>query len=295
VRLSGSNLLPALPLIVKKVTVTVIPLPTKPTVTINGKSILCPGDSTTLISSLAMRYQWYKNGVVIAGANQRSINVKEIGDYTVRTFGENNCISNASEKLSISIASIPPTPTIVADRAIYCLGDTATITSSLASVNLWYRNGIQLLSDSGKSIKTTLPGTYTVIHKTVNACYTSVSNAIALTFNNIPAKPNVIIDGPVIFCEGDYRILKTTIPQGAYQMGGFTIKWFESYSSTNAKTSIEIAGYWNPVSNGGFIGFEYTTSNPNVQPTIRVGANASGNTVFILDHFSSYLLVCVCV
>ena len=76
---------------------------------------------------------------------------------------------------------------ITADKQKYCLGDTATITSSLPSVNLWYRNGIQLLLDSGKSIKTTLPGTYTVIHKTVNGCFTSISNAITLTFNDVPA------------------------------------------------------------------------------------------------------------
>ena len=103
----------------------------------------------------------------------------------------------------------------------------------------------------------------------------------------------VLVGGSAIGGNSAYTVIETTIPQGAYQMGGFTIKWFENYSSTNAKTSIEIAGYWNPVSNGGFQGFEYTTSNPNVQPTIRVGANASGNTVFILDHFSSAYTVII--
>ena len=103
----------------------------------------------------------------------------------------------------------------------------------------------------------------------------------------------VLVGGSAIAGNSAYTVIETTIPQGAYQMGGFTIKWFENYSSTNAKTSIEIAGYWNPVSNGGFVGFEYTTSNPNVQPTIRVGANASGNTVFILDHFSSAYTVII--
>jgi hypothetical protein len=103
----------------------------------------------------------------------------------------------------------------------------------------------------------------------------------------------VLVGGSAIGGNSAYTVIETTIPQGAYQMGGFTINWFENYSSTNAKTTIEIAGYWNPVSNGGFQGFEYTTSNPNVQPTIRVGANASGNTVFILDHFSSSYTVII--
>jgi gliding motility-associated-like protein/uncharacterized repeat protein (TIGR01451 family) len=240
VRLSESNLLPALPLIVKKVTVNVIPLPTKPNVTISGKSILCPGDSTKLVSSEAIAYQWYKNGIVITGANSQFIVIKEVGDYTVRTIGITNCYSNSSDKISISIPSLPPTPVITADKQKYCLGDTATITSSLPSVNLWYRNGIQLLLDSGKSIKTTLPGTYTVIHKTVNGCFTSISNAIALTFNDVPAKPNIIIDGPVIFCEGDYRILKTTIPQGA------SVQWYKDGVLMDGRTKdtlrITVAG-----------------------------------------------------
>jgi gliding motility-associated-like protein/uncharacterized repeat protein (TIGR01451 family) len=230
VQLSGSNLLPALPLIVKKVSVIVNPLPVKPTITISGKSILCPGDSTKLVSSEANAYQWYKNGIAITDANSRFIVVKEVGDYTVRTIGITNCYSNSSDKISISIPSLPPTPIIAADKQTYCLGDTATITSSLASINLWYRNGIQLVSDSGKSIKTTEAGIYKLVNKTVNGCFTAASNEIVLTFNDVPTKPTVIIDGPLIFCEGDYRILKTTIPAGS------SVQWFKDGVLMDGKT-----------------------------------------------------------
>ena len=221
VRLNGSNLLPTLPLIVKKITVLVIPLPAKPEIRMTGKSILCPGDSTILSSSQALAYQWYKNEVLIAGANQQSITVKEAGAYSVRTSGINGCISVPSEIVSIAIALVPPPPTIAADKSAYCLGDTAKLTSSSSAVNYWYRNDVQLLADSGKSIKTTLPGKYTVINKNQSGCYSSISNTVIVSFNEVPAKPNVIIDGPVIFCEGDYRILKTTIPSG------YTVQWFK--------------------------------------------------------------------
>jgi len=240
VRLGGSNLLPSLPLIVKKVTVNVIPLPIKPTITITGKSILCPGDSTKLVSSEAIAYQWYKNGIAITGANSQFIVVKEVGDYTVRTIGTTNCFSNSSDKISISIPSLPPTPRITADKQAYCFGDTATITSSLASINLWYRNGIQLVSDSGRSIKTTEPGIYKLINKTVNGCFTAASNEIVLSFNDVPAKPTVIIDGPVIFCDGDYRILKATIPAGS------SVQWYKDGLLMEGKTKdtlrITVAG-----------------------------------------------------
>jgi gliding motility-associated-like protein/uncharacterized repeat protein (TIGR01451 family) len=230
VLLGGSNLLPSLPAIIKKITVNVIALPAKPTITISGKSILCPGDSTTLISSQASGYQWYKNGNAITGANSQFIVIKEAGDYTVRTIGITNCYSNSSDKVSISIPSLPPTPVIAANKQTYCMGDTATITSSLASINLWYRNGIQLVSDSGRSIKTTEPGIYKLINKTVNGCFTAASNEIILIFNAVPPKPTVIIDGPLIFCEGDYRILKTTIPAGS------SVQWYKDGVLMDGKT-----------------------------------------------------------
>jgi hypothetical protein len=105
--------------------------------------------------------------------------------------------------------------------------------------------------------------------------------------NNVKTFSGVLVAGSANSSTNSYTVIETNVPQGSYQMGGFTINWFENYSSTNGKTKIEIAGYWNPTSNGGFIGFEFTTTNTNIQPTIQVGSNASGNTVFILSHFSS--------
>lgn len=82
-----------------------------------------------------------------------------------------------------------------------------------------------------------------------------------------------------------YTIIQTSVPQDNYQMGGFTLEFFNNYSSTNGKTQIDIAGYWNPEGNGGFIGFEYHTSNPFVTPNIQVARNSStGNVAFIITN-----------
>jgi len=68
----------------------------------------------------------------------------------------------------------------------------------------------------------------------------------------------------------EYIIIKTRVPQDSYQMGGFTIDLFARYNDSNAKTTISLGGYWNPESNGGFAGWEYNTTNPNVRTGIFV-------------------------
>jgi hypothetical protein len=80
-----------------------------------------------------------------------------------------------------------------------------------------------------------------------------------------------------------YYVIETNVPQDDLQMGGFYIDLFGDYSATSKKTTIGIAGYWNPESNGGFIGFEATSTNPNVTPTLQVSRkNSTGKTCFII-------------
>jgi len=90
----------------------------------------------------------------------------------------------------------------------------------------------------------------------------------------------------------EYIIIKTRVPQDSYQMGGFTIDLFANYYSTNAKTTISLGGYWNAESNGGFQGWEYNTTNPNVRPSIQVMRDATdGSTCFAIQISKSYPIV----
>jgi hypothetical protein len=81
-----------------------------------------------------------------------------------------------------------------------------------------------------------------------------------------------------------YIIIKTRIPQDWHQMGGFTIDLFADYYNSNKKTTISLGGYWNSESNGGFEGFEYNTTNPNVRPDITVMRDITdGMTCFVIS------------
>jgi hypothetical protein len=79
-----------------------------------------------------------------------------------------------------------------------------------------------------------------------------------------------------------YYVIETNVPQDDYQMGGFTIELFGRYGETNNKTKIDLGGYWNSESNGGFIGFEAHGTNPQYKPTIEVSRNSEGKTAFII-------------
>ena len=83
-----------------------------------------------------------------------------------------------------------------------------------------------------------------------------------------------------------YIVLTTNVPQDNYSMGGFTLVFQNQYnnSGNDEGDTVTIYGYWNPESNTGFVGFRYHTSNPDCAPTIQVGRNTSGKTVFLISN-----------
>jgi hypothetical protein len=81
-----------------------------------------------------------------------------------------------------------------------------------------------------------------------------------------------------------YIVIQTEVPQDNASMGGFTLVYQDEYNSGGEGGEIKIYGYWNPESNGGFVGFRYECSNPYHTPTIEVCRNsASGNTAFFIS------------
>lgn len=132
------------------------------------------------------------------------------------------------------------------------------------------------------------PGISVLNQLTVNNVYRAFQN-----YGNSDNAPIKTWEG-VLVAGSDYggvnygwTIIQTAVPYNSYMMGGFSIEWFENYGSTNAKTTITLGGYWNPPSNSGMIGWEYTSTNPNIRPYIVVGYDGSGNTCICLQHFNS--------
>lgn len=79
------------------VTVTVETIPSKPTVTANGK---------TLTSSASTGNQWYRNGKMISGATSNTYTVTQDGFYSVVVNTSSGCMSTASDEVFVYPTSL---------------------------------------------------------------------------------------------------------------------------------------------------------------------------------------------
>ena len=86
-------------------TVTIVPLPTKPTITSTGTDTLCPGGSVLLTSSSTSGNQWFNNAVPVSGAVDNMYIASAAGSYTVGV--SNVCAGNLSDP---TIVLIQPSP-----------------------------------------------------------------------------------------------------------------------------------------------------------------------------------------
>jgi hypothetical protein len=82
------------------VTITVLPLPARPTVTVSG---------SLLSSSAAFAYQWHLNGIPIPGARAQTYQTVHIGTYHVEVFNADGC-SILSDPVEVTVSGIDAAP-----------------------------------------------------------------------------------------------------------------------------------------------------------------------------------------
>jgi hypothetical protein len=67
-----------------------------PTISTNGETTFCEGESITLTSSQGLTYQWNLNGAPIENANSSSLNVSDEGVYTVTVTNDDQCLGSGT-------------------------------------------------------------------------------------------------------------------------------------------------------------------------------------------------------
>ncbi|MBB5437352.1 gliding motility-associated-like protein/uncharacterized repeat protein (TIGR01451 family), partial [Pedobacter sp. AK017] len=87
--------------------VTVSPYPEIPDISPAGATTFCEGGIVTLTSSSANGNQWYKNGVLMPGATGKTLDVNQIGDYTVKVTNSTGCASNLSALTKVTVNRVP--------------------------------------------------------------------------------------------------------------------------------------------------------------------------------------------
>ncbi|MFN5417127.1 MAG: M43 family zinc metalloprotease [Flavobacteriia bacterium] len=147
--------------------------PATPTISAGGSTTFCAGGSVILTSSSATGNNWS------TGAVTQSITVSASGSYTVFVTNA-GCTSGTSSATTVTVNSIPATPTISAGGATtFCSGGNVVLTSSSASGNTWSTG------ETTQSITVSASGNYTVT-TTTGACVSAASTATTVTVNPTP-------------------------------------------------------------------------------------------------------------
>jgi len=212
--------------------VTVNTLPAQPTITAGGSTTFCQGGSVTLSSSAGSSYLWSD------GSMSPSINPSSSGTYTVQVTNAAGCQSTASTPTTVTVNSLPATPTITAGGpTTFCDGGSVTLTSSAGTSYLWSTGA------TTSSIAPTTAGTYTVQVTNAQGCQSSASTGSIIIVNSNPVISSGTLTNPT----------SCTIDNGSIQVNGSgtgNISW--SGTSTGTSNSVTLPTSISGLGDGSF-------------------------------------------
>jgi len=191
-----------------------------------SSSSICSGTKVTLTAGhtgFIDRYEWFKDGVQLTGANASTpstvnfIEITDPGTYRVRAV--NNCGNASSSDVTITQASIAPSNAAIASSGtnnLICSGTTLNLTGSATGSDLtyqWYLNGTNAadaISGATNAVLTiNSAGTYFLIAK--NGCGTDTTS-ITINAANRPGKPGVTPTSAILFCGNAFPRLDASEP-----------------------------------------------------------------------------------
>lgn len=197
-----------------------------PTITPDGPTEFCDGDSVILTSSAAAAYVWS------TGDTTQSITVTTSGTYNVTVVDANGCVGTSAD-ITINVNDLP-TPTVTpSGPTTFCEGGSVTLTASGATSYLWNTG------DTTQAITVSTTGTYVVTVTDANGC-SADSDGVDVTVNPLPT-PTITASGPTQFCDGGSVDL--TLTDGA--------SWLWNTGATSQTITVSNTGsYWATVTDG---------------------------------------------
>ena len=185
------------------------------TISADGPTALCPGQSVTLTATGADSYEWSTSETT------ESITVSTPGTYSVQ--GTNAC-GTGSAQIEVTQASGPSISITPDGPTALCPGQSVTLTASGGDSYLWST------SETTESITVSAPGIYSV--EGTNACGTG-SAQIEVTQASGPSI-SITPDGPTALCPGQSVTLTAS--------GGDSYFW--STSETTESITVNAPGIY---------------------------------------------------
>jgi len=232
--------------------IIVNPLPTA-SITPNGPTIFCAGNSVLLTAGGANNYLWSSS------STSQSITVSSSGNYFVTVTDGNNC--SASTSLSVTVYSLPTASITPNGPTTFCSGNSVMLTAGGANNYLWSN------SSTSQSITVSSSGNYFVTVTDGNNC--SASTSLSVTVNPLPTA-SITPNGPTTFCAGNSVILTA----------GSANNYLWSNSSTSQSISVSASGNYLVTVTDGNNCSASTSLSVTVNPLPTVSISPNGPTTF---------------
>ncbi|NDH06545.1 hypothetical protein EBX93_11595, partial [bacterium] len=178
---------------------------TAPTIAAQSSTSICGSATVTLCTATYgwSNYQWYKNGNAVVDENSACITVdtSALGSYTLAATIGSGCWSFQSSAIVVSAATVLATPIINASGSTsLCNGGSVLLTSSAATGNHWYKDGVAINGAIGQVYQASTSGVYTVsvndnCGSIISSTGTSVNVAPEISLGSIQSNGNSICTG----------------------------------------------------------------------------------------------------
>jgi gliding motility-associated-like protein len=217
-------------------TVTVNPLPAKPTLT---SQVICEGATATITGPTGTYTYTWQVPTGVATSTTKTVSTNKVGTYSLTITDENSCTSEVGTA-TVTVNALPPKPTLTSP--VICEGAIATVTMSAPTGTNTYtynwRVPTGVATSTSNSLTTTKAGSYSLTITDANICTSEVGTGI-VTVNPIPtftiSSPSVCLGAtltisanPLSGAKSDYNYT-WQVPNGASIPGNVS-----SFSATTA-------------------------------------------------------------
>ncbi len=223
--------------------ITVLPVPEKPEVEIDGGgSSVCAGSSATLNvvnPQASLVYRWYTvatgGSPVFTGASFTTPALNASRTYYVEAANAGNCTSSARTSITVNVTALPPAPALTSNNVSVCIGASATLSINSPQAGItyrWYDSPAQTTLLFTGATYTTGPissnTTFYVSATNAAGCSSSTLTAAQVTVQPSPSAPVVVNASTSATCEGNTATLNVQDPDA-----GETYRWYTSATGGN--------------------------------------------------------------
>ena len=168
-------------------------------ITNSGQSVLCGGDNTLLNSAPGGNtYQWFRDGLAIAGATSQSHLADSTGSYNCKVTFTGCGSDTAFLPHAISVYPAPVIYIIPAFATITNTNDSITLTASAGASHQWYIDGVAIPGATSMRYVATTIGNYTVEVTDFNGCSGVVASPTLITSSVGIAEVNTVMTQQLI-------------------------------------------------------------------------------------------------